>query len=205
MWDRLSVNARTERGARAAARLAVAHQIIDDLDLLERWKPYGEPVLVGSVAVNLVVRPDIDLEIHADTPTVAAGFEVAAALAELPNVRGIRYKDERRTPEQGLYWKVEYVRDGTEFWTIDMWLFGRDHPGPTAAPLIGALRSALTDDTRDTILAIKEEATAQGARAYGHWLYRAVLNNGVRSYAEFLTWLGNRDVWDRMTWHPRRA
>jgi hypothetical protein len=195
-----------ERGAlraRAGERLRAAWQILDEIDLIERWRPYGEPFVVGSVALDLVVRPDIDFEVLTSTPpSIRDGFAVTSAIAELPNVRGVRYTDFRDKPEQGLYWKVLYERTPAETWTLDLWMFARDHPGPLASSLVEPVRAALTDDARDTILAIKEAAAEQGERAWGHWLYRAVINEGVRDYAEFLEWFGDRDVWARETWTP---
>jgi hypothetical protein len=75
--------------ARADARLRTAHGIIRDLDLLGRWSQYGEPVVVGSVAIRVVVLPDIDREIYSNEPRVADGFAVMGPLAELPAVRRI--------------------------------------------------------------------------------------------------------------------
>ena len=56
--------------------------------------------------------------------------------------------------------------------------------------MTAALRKALTPETRDRILAIKEEAEGLGERARGYWLYQAVLDAGVNNYAEYREWLG---------------
>ncbi|MBM7785643.1 hypothetical protein [Tenggerimyces flavus] len=188
------------RVARAAERLAIAHQILDDLALLDRWRPHGEVVVCGSVGMELVVRPDIDLEIHSETAGVAEGFAIVSALAELPSLQGMRYRDFRDGREDGLYWKLEYVH-ADEVWTVDMWLFR----GRAAAETRGRqerIKRALTEEHRDTILAIKEAGLAVGIRAHGHWLYRAVLNEGVRTLDEYQTWIGDQDVWERITWEP---
>ncbi len=141
--------------ARAEARLRTAHEVLRDLDLIERWSTYGEVTVVGSVAIELVVAPDIDLEIRSEEPRVADGFAVMSVLAELPQVRRITYLDARDRHEQGQYWKLEYeTPDDT--WTVDMWVFGREAIG--GGPLAAALRQHLTPAARDTILAIKEEA-----------------------------------------------
>ncbi|WP_020574097.1 hypothetical protein [Actinopolymorpha alba] len=161
-------------------------------------------MLVGSVGLEVVVRPDIDLEIYTDAPAVRDGFAVVSAMAELPHVRGIRYKDARDQAEQGLYWKLVYELTPDQTWGIDMWMFDRSGSMPSAAPRVAAIRAALTEDARDTILAIKEEATARGERANGHWLYRGVLNEGITTYADYLAWLGDQDVWARVDWEPVR-
>lgn len=47
--------------ARATARRRTALDIVRDLDLTSRWSSVGEHHLVGSVALDLVVEPDIDM------------------------------------------------------------------------------------------------------------------------------------------------
>ena len=186
--------------ARADVRARTAYEIVRELDLLGRWSKYGDPVIVGSVGIGVVVAPDIDLEVHADDPQVADGFAVMRPLAELPKSRRITYLDARDRHERGQYWKLEYELTADETWTIDMWVFARGVDG--GAAMTAAVRDALTPETRDQVLVIKEEAAALGERAYGYWLYQAVLDAGVRSYAEFRTWLGDRNIYERTGWTP---
>lgn len=82
--------------------------------------------LVGSVALNVVARPDIDLEIYVDELLPRPGFAALVPLADEPGVRRIRYTDARQPrPMGGLYWKLEVI-DNDESWTIDNWMFTRD-------------------------------------------------------------------------------
>jgi hypothetical protein len=101
--------------------LRVAQEVLGELDLVRRWVRYGEVVVVGSVGLELVVAPDIDLEIWSDEPRVTDGFAVLGELAELPRVRRITYLDARDRHERGQYWKLEYERMPDETWTVDMW------------------------------------------------------------------------------------
>lgn len=151
-----------ERAARAEERARAAYGIVRELDLFGRWGKYGEVVVVGSVGIGVVVQPDIDLEIHSDEPRVADGFAVMGALAELPKARRITYLDARDRHEQGQYWKLEYELTADETWTIDMWVFQRASAVGGGAALTAALREVLTPETRDRILAIKEEAEDLG-------------------------------------------
>ena len=194
-----------ERAARAEGRLRAAYGIVRELDLLERWRKYGGVVIVGSVGIGVVVPLDIDVEIHSDEPRVADGFAVMAALAELPKARRITYLDARDRHEQGQYWKLEYELTSEEPWTIDMWVFERASTVASGAALTAALREALTPETRDRILAINEEAEGLGERARGYWLYQAVLDAGVNNYAEYREWLGDRNIYERTLWMPRRG
>ncbi len=170
------------------------------MDLISRWNVYGDTFIVGSVALDLVVRPDIDLEIFSDTASARDGFTIMRDLADLPKIRGVGFNNDRHAPAAGLYWKLKYELTADQVWTVDMWLFDRPRLPRSATANVEPLRRALTDETRDTILAIKEEAAACSSRAHGHWLYRAVLNEGVRTYAEYTAWIGDQDVWERTSW-----
>ncbi|WP_405069676.1 hypothetical protein OG558_08255 [Kribbella sp. NBC_01510] len=194
-----------ERAARAEGRLRAAYGIVRDLELLERWGKYGEVVIVGSVGIGVVEPLDIDMEIHSDEPRVADGFAVMAALAELPKARRITYLDARDRHEQGQNWKLEYELTSDETWTIDTWVFEHASTVASGAALTAALREALTPETRDRILAIKEEAEGLGERARGYWLYQAVLDAGVNNYAEYREWLGDWNIYERTSWMPRRG
>jgi hypothetical protein len=122
---------------------------------------------------------------------------VMSVLAELPQVRRITYLDARDRHEQGQYWKLEYeTPDDT--WTVDLWVFDPDTLG--GGPLAAALQKHLTPDSRDTILAIKEEAATRHERAHGYWLYQAVLDGGASSYDEYRDWLGDRNIYERTGW-----
>ena len=61
---------------RAAQRLHQAHVILTQLQLLERWQAFGSPILVGAVAYDLAIAPDIDMEIYCDVPRIEDGFVV---------------------------------------------------------------------------------------------------------------------------------
>lgn len=197
------VSTAADRAARADCRQREARQIIDDLDLVGRWGNLGEVFIVGSVEIDVVVKPDIDLEVRCSNPTVTDGFGVMAALAELPSTRRILYLDARDHHEAGQYWKLEHEATPDTTWRIDMWVFDTQSPPPANSPeLSAAIRDALTPETRDRILAIKEEAVARGVRAYGYWLYQAVLDHDVHDLDAYSAWLGNRNVYERTGWMP---
>ena len=69
---------------RAAERTQRAFEVIEKLDLLERWSRCGRPSPVGSVTFGLVVQRDIDLNITSKEPTIESGFEVISEIASLP-------------------------------------------------------------------------------------------------------------------------
>ncbi|WP_406135055.1 hypothetical protein [Streptomyces sp. NBC_01089] len=189
---------------RARRRRAAALDILGELDLVRRWRTCGDPVVVGSVALDLVVEADIDLEIYSEVPSVAQGFAALTPCAELPGVRRLRFTNALDLADQGLYWRLDYEAAGGETWQVDMWWLPSGHPGPRAADLVGPLRDALTDETRNAVLTVKEGAAEAGESLAGVWVYQAVLDHGVRTYPEFVAWRA-RTPTDRLTtWLPGR-
>ncbi|MCP2341968.1 hypothetical protein [Actinomadura rupiterrae] len=185
---------------RAAARRATALEIVRDLELARRWSAVGDHRLVGSVALDLVVEPDIDMETYTAAPTVEAGWSVLSSLAVLPGVRRAKFTNALDQPDQGLYFQLQYELADV-LWKIDMWLLPTDHPGPRGCDLVNPMLQALTPTTRDRILAIKEAAYAEAVPLQGIRVYQAVLDAGVATYPEFRTW--SADIPDALTpWRP---
>ena len=54
---------------RQAERRRVAGQLIDDLELLERWNAHGQPEMCGALAYELLVGPDVDLDLSDRRPS----------------------------------------------------------------------------------------------------------------------------------------
>lgn len=189
---------------RAARQRHLAQQVAGDLDLVARWSAVGRVVLVGAVAYDLVVSPDLDYEVFtADTPTVAAGFRVLAALAELPSVTAARFSNALDTSDRGLYWQAR-CRHSDQEWKIDVWTLARDHPGPCAAWIVGPIRRALTDELRVTILRLKEACAAGQIRHVASIdIYRAVIDDGVRTIDDLRRWIGPNYESGLTNWRPR--
>lgn len=189
---------------RAARRLQTAEHILAELQLLEKWRPFGTPLLVGAVAYGLVVAPDIDLEIFCDTPRIEDGFEVLRACALHPRVCKARFSNDLAGPNLGLYWQLRYRHEDGQEWKIDMWSMRGEHPGPLSSDLVEPMKRALNDETRAAILEIKEELLREPEAGCGSiHIYRAVLAGGVRTPAEFRKWLERNPPSGLLAWRPQ--
>ena len=90
---------------------------------------------------------------------------------------------------EGLYWKLEYLAERDEWWQIDMWVLDEGVAGPRVGEHVTeSLRARLTDESRELILGIKEEAVSRGLRIPGYQVCRAVLDHGSETLDEFLGW-----------------
>lgn len=163
-------------------------EVLTRLGLRERWSRVGRPVLVGSLRFGLMRHPNLDLEIYTDTPQVADGFAVVSELAQVPGVRQVFYLNAMDTPDQGLYWRVDYEDERGDLWDIDNWLVAHDHPNAGLADgLAAALEAKLTTEQRLAVLTIKS-AQDRANKARGVDIYKAVMTGGVTTPEEFERW-----------------
>jgi hypothetical protein len=189
---------------RALNRLHAAQEILAQLQLMERWRAFGNPVLVGAVAYDLVVAPDIDLEIFCDELKIEDGFEVLRACALHPRVKKARFSNKLDEPDMGLYWQLRYHPKDEQEWKIDMWSIRHDHPGPTSTALVEPLKKALTNETRQIILELKEQILLDPLlQCASIHVYRAVLDDGIHNFEQFKMWLEYNQTNGLTTWKPK--
>lgn len=192
--------------AQAADLRRTAEAILAELDLVRKWARFGRPVLVGALAYDLLVEPDIDMEIYCPELRIGDGFQVLSECALNPRVIKARFANELAGRDQALYWQLRYrCDDGTE-WKIDMWSAPTDYLLPRAEHLVAPMRAALTAETRRAILALKTaRALDAGLQCPSIDLYRAVLDDGVRTVEELRAWLTTHETGKLSDWRPRRV
>ena len=84
-----------------------------------------------------------------------------------------------------------------------MWTLRHDHPGPLSSWLVEPMQAALTDQTRRTILTIKQALAARpDLRCGSIHVYRAVLDDGVTNLEEFQDWRADHDTDSLTSWLP---
>jgi hypothetical protein len=188
---------------RANDRLLIAHQILAELQLVERWAAFGDPILVGAAAYGLVVAPDIDLEIYCTEPRIEDGFEVLRACALHSRVQKARFSNRMNGPDMGYYWQLRYQHENGQEWKIDMWSMQNDHPGSTSAALVEPMLQVLTEETRRIILEIKENLLLDPTnQCRSIHVYRAVLDEGIRDPESLKSWIKHHPTTGLMDWKP---
>ena len=188
---------------RAAEQMRTATAILADLDLMRRWGRFGRPVLVGAFAYGLMIDPDIDMEIYCPELRIEHGFQVLNECAANSCVRQARFTNELSGRDRALYWQLRYrTTDGTE-WKIDMWSASEDYDLPRAENLIEPMRAALTPETRTAILELKSlRSTDPHLRCPSVDLYRAVLDDHVRTASDLRQWLTTHETGRLSDWCP---
>lgn len=179
----------------AARNTGRAREIVNWLRLVERWQAAGAEVRpVGSLRMGLLMKHlDIDLHLYTDRLDPAAGFAVMAELCTDPAVREMQFINGADTDEQCLEWHCRYESEG-ELWQIDMIqiLRGSRYDGYFEA-MADRIAANLTPETRAAILELKYR-TPDGEKIPGIAVYKAVLQDGVRSFEELRKWLSRHPL-----------
>ncbi len=131
----------------------------------------GPVEVAGSVALDLMVWPDIDLYARLEAGDTARLLALLPPLSEqlarqgYPVVR-LALRDEHRWPDPafpdapGLYLGLECLGPGARLWKLDLWGWDGAHH-PRQAEAHARLARSLARADRDLVLRIKEAARAR--------------------------------------------
>lgn len=170
-----------------------------DLDLETLLTAVGSPVRVGSVALGLMVRRDLDVTTicpELDATTQRAIIEIGAGLATHQRVRRVEFRNDtggwNTDPSypDGHYLGVAYRSPQGYDWSLDLWFVDEPDRQPDLA-LLRTLPSRLAPATRTAILRIKHASIERGdygTSVRGYDVYRSVLDHGVRTPEQFDQW-----------------
>lgn len=183
---------------REARLRAAADAVAADLRLAEQLSHLGDPVRVGSAALGLMVRPDLDITVVCRELDESAVVALGGLFALHIYVRQVTYRDDTamwnddpETYPDGLYLGVKYCRDSEHEWNLDIWFVDEPDRQPDLAHL-RTLAPRLDHERRVAILRIKDQWARRpeyGGSVRGFDVYAAVLDDGVRTPAEFERWL----------------
>jgi hypothetical protein len=182
-------------GLQAEAALARA-----DLRLDQALSEVGRPVLVGSAALGLMVRRDLDITVVTPALDLNSVLRLGARMANHPRVREVVFRNDTGGwnldlgyPD-GLYLGLRYRSPAGKDWTIDLWFVDEPDRQPDLAHL-RTLPGRLTPTTRAAIIRIKDSwwnHPKVQPSVSSHDIYSAVLDGDVRTVDQFVQWLAHR-------------
>ena len=184
----------------AASLHAEAAELLRSTGLLTLLAGYGDVYATGSYAYHLMTWRDIDLCVTTAELDLGTVFQLGTALAELPNVGSMYYRNEfvLQTPgnPSAIFWCVEFYPPDREKWKVDILLGGSDEVARVLLPG-QRLQQALTRETREAILRIKGVVCRRPEYRQEYWsqaIYRAVIEDNVRTVEEWDAWWANQPV-----------
>lgn len=181
-----------------------AWKVVENSGIIPAWKSIGAEVnMVGSLRTGLLMKHrDIDFHIYSSPLSLSDSFQAMVRLAENPFIRKIECANLLHTVEECVEWHAWYQEPAGELWQIDMIHIrkGSRYDGyfEKVADRIEAL---LTDETRQAILQLKYE-TPETEKIIGVEYYQAVIQDGIRNYADFSEWRKLHPVTGVVEWMP---
>lgn len=165
-----------------------AEKIIKNVRLLERLSAYGRAELVGSIALDLLAKPEIEIHLLINTsdPVTVAAELVRQFLSET-SFDQIKLFYNRKL--QGIKLIVDNYIGTFETWSLDI-LITAD-PDYVAFDAIPEMRAQLDDEKRAIIMSLKRYYHAKKTlySGLGNKIYRAVVFHGVRKIDELEAFL----------------
>ncbi|MCS7482368.1 hypothetical protein ACFFQW_20175 [Umezawaea endophytica] len=175
---------------------AESDAVVDALGLNQSLAVVGEPVRVGSSALGLLVKRDIDITVVCQELGKSVHEAVAnlgAELARHHRVERVLFRNDTgswntdATYPDGFYLGATYRSAAGDDWNLDIWFVDE----PERQPDLDHVRSMparLTPEIRAAILEIKKAYLGRpehGKSVNGYEIYRAVLDDGVRTPEAF--------------------
>ncbi len=177
-----------------------ADEVLKESGIIDILKDYGEVKIGGSYALDVMLRPDLDLFVITQKHDWAKVLKISSAIMkskyfrEFDFVNWVDFDDKNIAPLKGYYFQP-WVPIDSQLWKMDLWLKTPDQEeGLELNQHFRILLDKETDDSkRIAILEIKE-AMRQGKKYIkgvdGKIIYQAVLENGVTDVESFKKFAG---------------
>jgi hypothetical protein len=180
-----------------------AAALLEELDQSAIFADIGPLALAGSFVSELMCWRELDLMLLVGADySPREVLQLISRVLELPGVVGFDYRDERahRSPTGQLRderYHVPFMIDrDAGIWRLDLTLWLNDlHQNITAWH--ESLRDSITGEQRAAVLRIKDvwfRLPSYPDQVSGLDIYTAVIEDGVRTAAQFRSWLAERGL-----------
>jgi len=172
-----------------------ADEILKDSDVVEIFSSYGEVRLVGSYALDVMSRPDLDIYVLTDEHNYEKLMSILGSVFSKNYFQQVCFANWLDTPrESGIigYYLEPKVNIGKNRWKLDIWFMVRDQYKSYTEKFLELLTKDNPDEKRLTILELKnhyKDGEKYKGNINGKLIYKAVLEHGVKNYQEFEKYL----------------
>lgn len=168
-----------------------ADRLLHELGLLEILQEYGEVHVIGSVSMDLLAWPDLDIDVLNTGMNQQKLHTLTRTLLE--RFSPVWYEGKEEVTDEGKtvwFHGLETEITGVK-WNIDIWFF--DAPTISAAEAYCENIRKCTNENpalRDAVLSLKKELIRRGLYSFEQYhstdVYRAVLDLGITDIDTFL-------------------
>jgi hypothetical protein len=170
---------------------ADARDLIERVRLSELLAAYECWFVGGSFSYDLMCWRDLDIYVLDNALDLKSCFAVGYEITQRLSARKARFTNNSGPPYQpgpdGLYWGIKLGDSPHGPWKLDVW-FLRSEEYNSHAAYSETMRQRLTNESRAAILLIKEaywQRKEYRDTITSDMIYRAVLDEGVRTIAAF--------------------
>ena len=168
-----------------------AERLLTESGLLDILREYGEPRVIGSASMDLMVWPDLDIDVIHDDMDIRKLHRLTCTLLE--RFAPLWYEAKEEVNDEGKtvwFHGMEAVVNGTR-WNFDIWFFDRETVEKAEACCAGIRETVGRHPAyREVILQLKRELIDRGLYVFGKYtsmdVYRAVLEQGITDIDTFL-------------------
>ncbi len=168
-----------------------AYKIIEEIGFVALLEPFGQARVVGSVALDLVVKPDIDIHlVLKEIDPINAMKSIAGLLIADERINEIRISDYLTI--DSLKIGIDKLAGVSTDWSIDIWITSDN--STAGFEDIDHIKDRLSPDVRELILEIKRFYYQEGLLQDGMstMIYKAVIDDQVASLNEFQKYLKDK-------------
>lgn len=180
----------TDYAAAAQKNETNAHAVIRKSGIIPAWKNIGAEInLVGSLKIGTLGKhPDIDFHTYTPELDIRQSFAVIAQIAQNPQARRIEFVNLADTEECCFEWHIWFDDNNGTLWQIDIIQIkrGTKYDGYFEKQA-EEIKAAMSEEMRQTIIRLKFE-TPDNFKIAGIEYYKAVIQDGITSFDDFLKW-----------------
>lgn len=183
-----------------------ADKILNDSGIIDILMGYGEVKIAGSYALDVMLRPDIDIYVIAEMNDWHNAKNIYMKIIESKYFREVSFVNwtdfsnnssvDLWTPSIKGYYIKSITPTETDLWKMDIWLITPEYDKSSErTDLFKKLLNEQGDSKRKLILEIKNFTRKGGGYidgVDGKLIYQAVLINGVKNTEEFLSFIQNK-------------
>lgn len=169
---------------------ANADRILYEFGLLKKLEEIEKTHIIGSYRMNMMACNDLDIDIENNNMSQDKLYELTAFI--INNFQPVWYEGKEEINDKGKkVWFLGFETKITgELWNIDLWFFDRETIKEAEAYCDMIIQNT-TQIQKDTIIRIKRELIVRGLYCDEKYksldVYRAVMENDVKTIDEFLT------------------
>ena len=190
----------------AHQNLETAYRIIDELAVKKIWESLDAAChLVGSVKTGLLMNHlDIDFHTYSETMSIEKSFRAIAMISKHPKITELFYRNLLGNEDRCLEWHLTYEENAGRTWTIDIIHMENESPyAGMVERVTDRINAVLTEQKRKTILTIKWQCRQCAEKIPGMEIYQAVLDDGIATFEEFISWRTGRSSSGISLWEPK--